>query len=493
MMQDQGASEQQPEPADAAGEPVSASGQDAAQEMLEGTDVLAADDIPTAIEQATSIKEQIVELVAPIWERIVEELTQPERFIEISLILIAVLSAKWGSVRLHDVVAKFTAKHDSIQRADNRFFKPLIFGVWSLTIVWTSQIGLEYFYDHAYFLEIASSMLVAWIVIRLVAGFIANREIARIIAFTAWLLAALNILGLLRPFLSYIDSIVLPLGEASPSVLDIVQGVVSFGVLLWLVGAVTRQVDTQVRKVASVPPSARVLIVKTSKIVLIVLAFLLALNSTGVDMTAFAVFGGALGVGIGFGLQKVVGNFISGIILLLDRSIKPGDVIEIGTTYGRINKLAARYTSVITRDGTEFLIPNEDMITQPVVNWSHTNQLVRRRIPVQISYESDLRLAMDLMVKAADKESRVKKIPAPRTLLKGFGADGVDLELRMWIDDPQDGVANIGSAVMLHIWDLFHENNIEFPFPQRVVHIARSGKPSSDDPDGEEAAAAAGA
>ena len=363
--------------------------------------------------------------------------------------------------------------HDLVQKADRRFVTPLMSGFLALVFVWLTETVLEVFYAKAYFLDITVSLLAAWVVIRLVAGFIASRELARIIAITAWLLAALNIVGWLDDALGYLESISLGMNEDAPSLLDVIQAIIVFGLLLWFASLVTGRMDTQMRKVDSMPPSARVLIVKASKIVLVVVAFLIALNSTGIDMTAFAVFGGALGVGIGFGLQKVVGNFLSGIILLMDRSIKPGDVVEVASTYGRINKLAARYTSVITRDGTEYLIPNEDMITQPVINWSHTNKLVRRRIPVQISYDSDLRKAMELMVKAADMEPRVLKIPAPKTLLRSFGADGVDLELRMWIDDPQDGVSNIASTVMLNIWDLFEEHGIEFPYPQRVVHISK--------------------
>ncbi|MEM7571226.1 MAG: mechanosensitive ion channel domain-containing protein, partial [Pseudomonadota bacterium] len=142
-----------------------------------------------------------------------------------------------------------------------------------------------------------------------------------------------------------------------------------------------------------------------------------------------------------------------------------------GDTYGWINKLAARYTSVVTRDGTEFLIPNEDMITQQVINWSHSDRNVRRKIPVQVSYSSDVELAMQLMLQAATNTDRVLDNPKPNCLLRGFGSDGVDLELRMWIDDPYNGLANVGSKVNLEIWRLFRENGIEFPFPQRDLHV----------------------
>tara|TARA_R110002094_G_scaffold16436_4_gene27975 strand:- start:2187 stop:2795 length:609 start_codon:yes stop_codon:yes gene_type:complete len=191
----------------------------------------------------------------------------------------------------------------------------------------------------------------------------------------------------------------------------------------------------------------------------------------GIDLTALAVFGGAIGVGLGFGLQKVVSNFISGVILLLDKSIKPGDVIEISDTYGRINKLAARYTSVISRDGREHLVPNEDIITQTVINWTFSDQKVRRHLPVNVSYNCDIEVAMQLMMDAATESPRVIKNPEPRVLIKGFGDNGIDLELRMWIRDSENGVSNIASEVYLAIWHKFNAEGVEFPYPQRDIHI----------------------
>jgi small-conductance mechanosensitive channel len=214
-----------------------------------------------------------------------------------------------------------------------------------------------------------------------------------------------------------------------------------------------------------------VLLAKLAKIFLVTVAVLAAVTSVGINWAALAVFGGAVGVGIGFGLQKVVSNLISGVILLLDRSIKPGDVIEVGETYGWINKLAARYTSVITRDGREHLVPNEDMITMPVINWTYSSTKVRRHIPVGVSYKADLRKAMDLMIAAALETPRVLDDPDPKCLIKGFGDSAVNLELRLWIADPQNGVANVASDVMLKIWDKFHEHGIEIPYPQRDLHL----------------------
>jgi len=404
------------------------------------------------------------------WTWIQTNFLEPERLIELAVILVAVFIARIACNFIHRGIMSAFGEHRLVQKADRRFLMPILVAAVSVILMWTAMLILAPLMT-TYLLSIATSLYTAWLFIRLAVGVLANRELAKLIAGLAWTVAALNIVGLLDPILIVLDEAELPLGEIKLSVLSLLKGLLTFGLLIWGAFALSALIERQLKSLEGVPPSARALMTKVGKIVLVALAFLISLNATGIDLTALAVFGGALGVGIGFGLQKVVGNFISGIILLVDRSIKPGDVIETGGTYGTINRLAARYTSVITRDGTEFLIPNEDMITQPVVNWSHSHRLVRRRIPVQVGYESDVRRAMALMVEAALEEKRILRKPEPKTLMRGFGDNGVDLELRMWIEDPQNGVSNIASDVMLRIWDKFNAEGVEFPYPQRVVHV----------------------
>ena len=193
----------------------------------------------------------------------------------------------------------------------------------------------------------------------------------------------------------------------------------------------------------------RVMLTKISKFSFYGLAILLALKSVGIDLTAFAVFSGAIGVGIGFGLQKIFSNFISGFILLFDRSIRPGDVISIGDRFGWVQSLQARYVVVRDRDGVETLIPNENLITSEVMNWSYSDRAVRQRIPVQISYENDPEFAMELLLKAVDGKERILSSPEPAARFLGFGDNGMDLELRIWINDPESGIANVISEVNL--------------------------------------------
>lgn len=352
-----------------------------------------------------------------------------------------------------------------------RMVLPLILPIlWLMLQVFALLAAQNAGWPH-HLLKGALSLLTAWVVIRLAAGFIRDPSWSKIVAVTAWSVAALNLVGLLDPTLVVLDHMAITIGSARISVLGTLKAAIVLAGLLWLVGSVSSLLEKRIQALPNLTPSLQVLLGKLAKMFLIVLAFVIALESVGIDLTAFTVFGGALGLGVGFGLQKVASNLMSGIILLLDKSVKPGDVIAIGNTFGWINSLGARYVSVITRDGVEHLIPNEELISQRVVNWSYSNDLVRLRLPIGISYGSDPRRAMDLAVEATRKVDRVLSEPKPVARLMKFGSDAIELELRIWISDPQNGVANVTSDVLLAVWDLYHANDIEFPFAQRDLHL----------------------
>ena len=345
--------------------------------------------------------------------------------------------------------------------------------VW-LVVQWfavIAAIGAEW--PHR-LMESVVSLLTAWVVIRFASGFVRDPGWSRTLAIIAWSVAALNLVGLLTPTIRTLESMGFSMGEVRLSVLGVIKAGLVLMVLLWLAGALSRLVEHRLDSSKSLSPSARVLLGKFIKVMLIVIAVLAALESIGIDLTALAVFGGAIGLGIGFGLQKVISNLISGVILLMDKSVKPGDVIAIDDTFGWINRLSARYVSLITRDGIEHLIPNEDLISQRVENWSYSDNLIRLKLPIGVSYDSDVPLAMKLAVEAARDVERVLKNPTPVCRLMNFGADAVDLELRIWINDPQKGVANVQSEILLNVWNLFHEQGVEFPFAQRDLHIKSS-------------------
>ncbi len=363
------------------------------------------------------------------------------------------------------VPARFTAQ----LRALPSLLTPLIY----LVLLWLAfAVMLQSAWpSRGYLLSIIASLLTAWVVIRLVTTFVHNPALAKALAICAWTLAALNITDLLDPSVALLDSLAVNFGELRISLLTVVKGVVTLAILLWAASVSSRFLERRISRVPDLTPSIQVLLGKLLKITLITLAVVVALNSVGIDLTALALFSGAVGVGIGFGLQKVVSNLISGVILLLDKSIKPGDVIELGETFGWISSLGARYVSVVTRDGKEYLIPNEDLITQRVVNWSFTNELVRMEITFGVSYDCDPHEVRRIAREAAARPPRVAQDTPPVCHLTGFGDSSLDFVLRFWIRDPQGGVMNVKGEVMLAVWDAFKEHGIEIPYPHRQLLI----------------------
>ena len=340
-----------------------------------------------------------------------------------------------------------------------------------LVLQWVSIKATAYLGLHNGALVTVASLLTAWVLIRLASMLVKNASVARVITVAAWTVAALNIFGLLDETMALLDSWSINIGQVRLSPLTALKIGLSLWFALWLANAMSTLLERRLERSVNTNASTRVLITKLTRISLVLMAILIALSSVGIDLTALAIFSGALGVGLGFGLQKIFSNLVSGVILLMDKSIKPGDVISLGTTFGWINHLGLRYASVITRDGIEHLIPNEELITQRVENWSYSNKLVRLRAPIGISYDSDVRLAMKLCIEAALKVPRVQREPEPKVQLMAFADSSVNLELRIWVDDPEQGRANIISEVLLNVWDSFHEHGISIPYPQRDLHV----------------------
>ncbi len=316
-----------------------------------------------------------------------------------------------------------------------------------------------------------SSLAMAWVLVVVVNRMTREPFWQKLLGTFIVLYALFHISGLLGPTLQGLDTIGFTLGSINITLLGLIKGFLMLLFLTWLSIWLSGAAESQMHKMPNITPSMEVLFAKILKVTLISLSILIGMSSVGIQLSSLAIFGGAIGLGLGFGLQKVISNLISGVILLLDKSIKPGDVISIENTYGWINKLSARYVSVITRDGRETLIPNENLITNYVENWSFSDTKVRIRAPIGISYKADLRQAIELCIQAANNCDRVLQNPAPNCPVKGFGENSVNLELRFWIADPANGVTNIKSAVYLEVWDLFKEHGIEIPYPQRDLHI----------------------
>lgn len=309
----------------------------------------------------------------------------------------------------------------------------------------------------------------AWLALSVLTRIIQNRTIARVVAMGAFAYIALGVLDIRDPVAQALDDAAINLGDFNLSILFVLRIVFLTSLFLWLATLFGTFFDNRINAISDLSPSFKVLSGKIVKVGLIVIALVVALTAAGLDLTTLTIFSGAVGIGLGFGLQKVVSNFISGVIILVDKSIKPGDTIELGDTFGWIRELRARFVSVITRDGREYLIPNEDFITQQVVNWSFSNKLVRLDVEFGVSYDSDPHEVSKIAIEAAKDIPRVLTHKAPVCWMTGFGASSLDFKLRFWIGDPQQGLTNIRGQVLLALWDAFKENDINIPFPHREV------------------------
>ena len=278
-------------------------------------------------------------------------------------------------------------------------------------------------------------------------------------------------LGGLQPLADGLDRASIAVGDGRVSLFDIVNAA-GLSLLLFLAARAVLGLSARwIGGVAALDPAQRVLFQKLAQIAVITVAIFMGIDLLDIDLTALALFSGAFGLAIGFGLQKTFGNLIAGLILLMDRSIKPGDVIAVGTTFGWVNKIGVRAVSVLTRDGKEHLIPNEKLMTEEVENWSYSSRDVRVHVGFLVSYDCDLRLVQRLAVEAADISDRVLEEPRPVCWIKAFGDNGVEFDLRIWIDSPEAGVGNVTSEVFLRLWDLFKEHGVTMPYPQRDLRI----------------------
>ncbi|MEO8463731.1 MAG: mechanosensitive ion channel domain-containing protein [Gammaproteobacteria bacterium] len=354
---------------------------------------------------------------------------------------------------------------------------PLVLPTTWLLLVWLAlSIGTAL--DRPRLLISTSAILVAaWIAIHLMSRAVRNPLWAKVITWAAWSIAALSIVGLLEPTIELLDSAAIQIGQLRISIYTVLKSSVALVVLLSVAVYVTGLIEARIRTSQELSPTVQVLFTKGLKTVLVVLAVLIAIRSVGVDLTGLAVVGGALGFGVGFGFQKIISNLVSGVILLIDRSIKPGDVIAVSGTYGWVTALGGRYVSVVTRDGVEHLIPNETLISERVENWTHTQRKTRLKLDVCVHYRSQIARVIAICEEAARETTRVLPEPEPKCLLIELGDSGLNLQLRFWIADAQNGVQNVKSAVLLRIWDAFCQEHIEVPYPQRDVHV-RSGEVS---------------
>ncbi len=341
-----------------------------------------------------------------------------------------------------------------------------------------------------YLIVLATALLVAWLAVYLLAralgprSWIARRQLRW--ATVLWVLLVSTLFGWFAFIETRLDAIDLAPGKTEFTVWSLIKSIVVVTVFLVLASLVSRAVETRVMKVQGIALSTRIGISKFTYFFLLGLGVLLGINAAGVDLKALTVLTGAVGLGLGFGLQAIASNFVSGFVLLMDKSIKPGDVISFtgvaGTStenFGWVQELRGRYVVVRDRDGVETLVPNQHLITNPVINWSYSDPRVRLKLPVRISYQDDPEQALQVLLEAANCNTRVLREPPPASRLMHFGDSGIELELRFWIADPQSGVNNVRSDVNRAIWQAFKKHGITIPVAQHDVRVvtARGGEP----------------
>jgi len=363
--------------------------------------------------------------------------------------------------------------------------KRLLFSLNSLVFTYLGMLVLRHLAMHTSMLKLASSLLIATAVIRLAAYALRYvfapstwlRTLENAIVGTVWVLVALHLVGLLPELVQALEDISFSIGKHTITLWLILQTLVIVVVTIVVALSVSRFLENKLMRAEQIDMNMRVVLSKLLRVILILLCVLTALSVIGFDITLLSVFGGALGVGLGLGLQRIASNYVSGFIILLDHSVHLGDVMTISDHYGVVSQIRSRYLILRKLDSTEVVIPNEMLIASAIINHSLSDRKARILLPVQISYESSLEAAMEAMREAALRQPRVLKEPAPEVLVKGFGENGIDLNLSIWIEDPEEGSGGLQSAIYLDIWNAFQKLKVSVPYPQREVKIL-GGSPS---------------
>ena len=419
--------------------------------------------------------DEIYEFIRTAFRSVGGEITSPWFYFQIGLILagagIAHLLA--AAVRSRIDVTSFAmgwpapfrlAARALIRNAAFGFFAALM-GIARVVMVqatWPSR---------SYLLLIAANLAAAWLLIRLATSLIKNETAVWLVSLTAWGIAALSILGLLDQTTATLDSIAIAFGGHRLSLLLAIKVAALLAFALWLANVAGNFVDARIANLSDLTPSVRALTSKLVRILFICLAVVVVLAAAGVDLSALAIFSGAIGVGIGFGLQKIVGNFVSGVILLADKSVKPGDIVTIGDSHGQVRAMNTRYISVTGNDGREYLIPNEKLVTERVVNWTYTDTNTRIDVNFSTSYEANPRRVCEIAAKIARATPRVAQIKPPACSIVEFGEHSMRYTLSFWITDPEKGMGNVRSQVMLALWDAFRIEGGDSSYPIRDIRI----------------------
>lgn len=426
-------------------------------------------------------------------QALAEGLARPQHFWALVVIVVAVaggwlvsgLVRRRVEARLAAATMRSGAAIDALRFSIDGF-RRLAFPVAALLLLAAGEAVLRFSRvltrtADARLLRLALTLLAAMALIRLLVyvlrrvfsnlSFIAASE--RVIALAIWLVVALHVTGALGDVVEWLDATKIPIGASKVSLWVVAMGALSVLVTLLAALWIGSALEARLMRAQQLEPNLRVVASRALKALLLLVAVLLGLSMVGIDLTVLSVFGGALGVGLGLGLQRIASNYVSGFIILLDKSLRIGDLITVDKYTGTVTQINTRYTVIRALDGTEAIVPNEKLVAEPVTNQSYSDRKVLIRCNVQVSYATDVDRALALLQQAARVSPRVLDDPAPGAALVDFGADGLNLALTFWIGDPENGRLNVTSEVNREILRLFRENGIEIPFPQRDVRIVQ--------------------
>lgn len=425
--------------------------------------------------------EEIANYIDFVREWFIRRVITPSSLPQLFIIAFFSIASQYISEKFKDKLRVFHEKYPYFTAKSPGLYKEGTFIFTFFVLLWGSVIlARENSWDFD-ILEIAAHLVTAWGAIRVFSYPFDTSISLRLVVLFIWIVTVLNILGLFTATVDLLSKISIKLGLYEVglyevSLLSLLKLTLYLVSIVWLIKIISALVHNKLKNSRTLTPSQKVLFIKLLKLGLVCIAIIATLQYMGLDLRSLAFLGGALGLGIAFSLQKVFSNLISGLILLMDKSIKPGDVIAIGQTFGWVKRLNSRYVSLITRDGKEHLIPNELMISERVENWSFSDNNVRLHIPILISYQSDIHLARKLMLETIQDHARILKNPLPSCQLLKFQPDGVEFEIRAWIEDPVNGIGSITNDILTVVWDKFQESGIRFPYPQRDIHIKTSKK-----------------
>lgn len=418
---------------------------------------------------------QIAELLIDLWR----DVQQPAIFWQVGVLAVCLFIAWLITRQVKTVLRRRRAADPALASgAREEGLRRVVFPLSALVLVMLARMVLANWH-HMNLLKLAVPLLLAMAVIRLTvhalkrsfpqAGWLASFE--RVFAFGAWGVVALHLSGVLPTVIDGLEQVAFSIGKAKVNLWMLLQGAltvfVTVLVALWVAGVI----ESRLMRTEGLDANLKLVFTRLSRGLLVVLAVAIGLPLVGIDLTALSVFGGALGVGLGFGMQKIAANYVSGFILLLDRSIRIGNLISVGSERGIVSQITTRYTVLKGMTGIESIVPNETLVGSIVQNETFTDPKVRVAVPIQVGYATDLEKAMAIMIEAAQAQPRVMEDPAPGAFLESFADSGINLQLGFWIRDPAEGTLGIRSAINMQIWRRFKEEGIEIPFPQREVRV----------------------